>query len=297
MSILSFNHHKDVPLDKDPGTRFLPWLIAFMVYLAALSVVATAIMQSVSARWERGVSDTLTVQVPPGDSVKQDQAQIAGVLKILRAHPAVVLAEPIARSHVVSLLEPWLGNSRALDNMPLPHLIDVSLRSGMDVDGQQLVDAMNKVAPGATMDDHRVWLDRLIRMSQTLEWGAYIVLSLIGFASIGTVFFVTKTGLAIHQDVIEVLHLIGAQDTYIARQFAEHALNLGLRGGLLGLAAAGPTFAGFGYLYRQIDSALLPDIDIGLWQWVAVMGLPIVAAAMGYLTARVAVLRTLHKMV
>jgi len=297
MNFLSFNHHKDLPLNKDPGTRFLPWLIAFMVYLAALSVVATAIMQSVSARWERGVSDTLTVQVPPGESVKQDQAQIEGVLKVLRAHPAVVLAEPLARSHVVSLLEPWLGDAGALDTMALPHLIDVSLRHSMVIDAQKIVDDLNKVAPGATMDDHRVWLDRLIRMSQTLEWGAYIVLSLIVLASVGTVFFVTRTGLAIHHDVIEVLHLIGAQDTYIARQFAEHALNLGLRGGLLGLAAAGPTFGGFAYLYRRIDSALLPQIDIGLWQWIAVMGLPLVAAAMGYVTARFAVLRTLRKMV
>jgi cell division transport system permease protein len=297
MNFLSFNHHKDLPLNKDPGTRFLPWLIAFMVYLAALSVVATAIMQSVSARWERGVSDTLTVQVPPGESVKQDQAQIEGVLKVLRAHPAVVLAEPLARSHVVSLLEPWLGDAGALDTMALPHLIDVSLRHSMEIDAQKIVDDLNKVAPGATMDDHRVWLDRLIRMSQTLEWGAYIVLSLIVLASVGTVFFVTRTGLAIHHDVIEVLHLIGAQDTYIARQFAEHALNLGLRGGLLGLAAAGPTFGGFAYLYRRIDSALLPQIDIGLWQWIAVMGLPLVAAAMGYVTARFAVLRTLRKMV
>lgn len=297
MSFLSFNHHKDLPLDRDPGTRFLPWLIAFMVYLAALSVVATAIMQSVSARWERGVSDTLTVQIPPGESVKEDQTRIEETLKILRAHPAVVLAEPMAKSHVISLLEPWLGTGATLADMPLPHLIDVSVRSSVELDATQLVNDLGKVAPGATLDDHRVWLERLIRMSQTLEWGAYIVLALIVTASTGTVFFVTRTGLAIHQDVIEVLHLIGAQDTYIARQFAEHALNLGLRGGLLGLAAAGPTFAGFAYLYRQVDSALLPAIDITPVQWVAVMGLPVLAAVMGYLTARFAVLRTLKKMV
>ena len=295
--MFSFNHHKDLPLDKDPGTRFLPWLIAFMVYLAALSVIATSIMQSVSSRWERGVSDTLTVQIPPAQSVQKDQSQIAGALKILRAHPAVVLAEPIAKSHVLKLLEPWLGSSANISDMPLPHLIDVSLRSSEPLDAHALIQQLNKVAPGATVDDHRIWLDRLVRMSQTLEYGAYIVLALIALASIGTIFFVTRTGLAIHHDVIEVLHLIGAQDSYIARQFGEHALHLGLRGGMLGLAAAGPTFGGFAYLYRQIDSALLPQIDITLVQWVVVLSLPLLAAAMGYLTARSAVMRTLAKMV
>ncbi len=297
MSLFSLTHHKDLPLDKDPGTRFLPWLIAFMVYLAALSVVATSIMQSVSARWERGVSDTLTVQIPPGQSVKQDQMQIEGILKILREHPAIVLAEPMGKDQVYKLLEPWLGDGAMLDEMPLPHLIDVSLRHGQEIDTPALATELNRIAPGATLDDHRIWLDRLIRMSRTLEWGAYIVLALISLAAIGTVFFVTRTGLAIHHDVIEVLHLIGAQDTYIARQFAEHSMGLGFRGGLLGLAAAGPTFGGFAYLYRQVDSALLPQIDITLVQWIAVLGLPVVAAAMGYLTARSAVLRTLQKMV
>ncbi|MDV7338110.1 cell division protein [Terasakiella sp. A23] len=297
MSFLSFNHHKDLPLDKDPGTRFLPWLIAFMVYLAALSVIATSIMQSVSLRWEQGASDTLTVQIPPQRSVQADQHQTEAALKILRANPAVLLANPMAKSEVLELLEPWLGNANSLSDMPMPHLIDVTLRSSVEFDANAVLTQISQVAPGATLDDHRIWLDRLIRMSQTLEYGAYIVLALIGLASIGTIFFVTKTGLAIHHDVIEVLHLIGAQDSYIARQFAEHSLHLGLRGGMLGLAVAGPTFGGFAYLYRQIDSALLPQIDITPVQWVAVMSLPLISGLMGYLTARSAVLRSLKKMV
>jgi cell division transport system permease protein len=297
VSFFSLSHHKDLPLDQDPGTRFLPWLIAFMVYLAALSVVATSIMQSVSARWERGVSDTLTVQIPPATSVQQDQTQIEGVLTILRQHPAVVLAEPVGKGKVMELLQPWLGSGTNMENMPLPHLIDVSLRRSQGLNAEALVADLNKIAPGTTLDDHRVWLDRLIRMSQTLEWGAYIVLGLILLATVGTIYFVTRTGLAIHYEVIEVLHLIGAQDSYIARQFAEHALYLALRGGLLGLGAAGPTFGGFAYLYRQIDTALLPQIDITPVQWVLVLALPVLAAAMGYITARTTVLRTLARMV
>lgn len=297
MTFLSFNHHKDLPLDKDPGTRFLPWLIAFMVYLAALSVIATSIMQSLSARWETGVSDTLTVQIPPKNGMQEDQKQIEASLEILRAHPAVVLAAPVSKARVLELLEPWLGDAASLSEMPLPHLIDVTVRQDVAMDAEALITEINKVAAGATLDDHRVWLDRLIQMSRTLEWAAYLVLGLIASVSIGTVFFVTKTGLAIHHDVIEVLHLIGAQDSYIARQFAEHALYMGFRGGLLGLAAAGPSVAGFAYLYHQVDSALLPQIDITVLQWVAVLSLPFLSALMGYMTARTAVLNSLKKMI
>lgn len=297
MSFFSLNHHKDLPLDQDPGTRFLPWLVAFMVYLAALSVVATSMVQAVGKRWEQGVSETLSVQVPPHAEAAVDEKRLGAVLDVLRAHPAVIIAQPMGEDQVVSLLQPWLGDATVIRAMPLPHLIDVSLRPGVEVDGASFSRQLNDLVPGVSVDDHRVWLSRLIQMSQTLQWGAYIVLVLILTATVGTIYFVTKTGLAIHYDVIEVLHLIGAQDSYIARQFAEQAMQLGLKGGFYGLAVAGPTFGIFAYFYRQVDSSLLPQIDITIAQWVAICALPLLAATMGYVSARFAVMKTLKKMV
>lgn len=290
-------HHSDLPLNKDPGTRFLPWLIAFMVYLAALSVAATAILQSITERWQHGATDTLTVQIPVADNVSDDQNRIEQTLQHLRAQPGVALAMPISRARALQLLEPWLGNVTTLDDLPLPHMIDVSLKEDSDLDSSRLLGELQQIVPDLSIDDHRIWLDRLIRMSKTLSYGAFIVVGVIALATIGTVFFVTRTGLAIHFEVIEVLHLIGAHDHYIARQFAEHALFLGLRGGFIGFLFAGPTFMGFAYLYRTIDSALLPQVDITPLQWVAVCSLPLWAAAIGYMTARFTVLRTLRKMV
>jgi len=39
-----------------------------------------------------------------------------------------------------------------------------------------------------------------------------------------SIVFATRTGLAIHHGTVEVLHLIGAHDTFIATQFQWHAL-------------------------------------------------------------------------
>ena len=62
----------------------------------------------------------------------------------------------------------------------------------------------------------------------------------VALVATAAVIFTTRTGLAVHRDVIEVLHLIGARDSYIANGFAYHAWWTGLRGGLFGaiLAAA-----------------------------------------------------------
>src|SRR3546814_8394287 len=103
-------------------------------------------------------------------------------------------------------------------------------------------------------------------------------------------------GLAAHQRSIELLHLIGAQDAYVARQFQNHALGFGLRGGLLGLAAALPTLYLARLLLQRIDSGLLPELSFRPHAWACFVLLPVAAALVTMLTARVTVLRTLARL-
>ena len=58
-----------------------------------------------------------------------------------------------------------------------------------------------------------------------------------------SVTFATRAAMATNRPVIEVLHLIGAKDGFIAEHFQRHFLLLGLKGGLIGGAAAIALFA------------------------------------------------------
>ncbi len=53
------------PFDRDGSGRFLPWLIALMVYLAALATSGALALDRALARWDRGLAGTLTVELPP----------------------------------------------------------------------------------------------------------------------------------------------------------------------------------------------------------------------------------------
>jgi cell division transport system permease protein len=103
-------------------------------------------------------------------------------------------------------------------------------------------------------------------------------------------------GLAAHERSIELLHLIGAQDSYVARQFQNHALSLGLRGGLLGLVCALPTLYLARMLLQRIDSGLLPELNFLAHEWSYFVLLPVAAALVTMLAARVTVLRTLARL-
>lgn len=289
-----------LPLEKDASSRFLPWLIAFMVWLAAMALALVMALSSLDVKWRKGIADTVTVQIVPlpEDNAGSVAARVAMAEKFLAASPGVKSVKTLSREHVSALLEPWLGRdavSSALD-LPIPRLIEVQLQAGGNVDTGALGARLARAVQGAQLDDHGLWLDRLIALIGAIEVIGYAVLSLIGIAAVATVVFATRTGLVIHQNVIELMHIMGARDRFVARQFERHALVLGLKGGLAGFLLAVATLSMLEYLGARIDSPLLPSFTFGPWQWAAIGSLALSTVAISIITARVTVLRALGRM-
>lgn len=134
-------------------------------------------------------------------------------------------------------------------------------------------------------------------MVRTLEGLAAGVLALILSAAMGTVVFTTRTGLTVHAEAIEVLHLTGAQDSYIAKQFAGRAWALGAKGGIIGLVLAVPTLWGLGYVADRLQAGMLPDMSMPLAGWASLALLPLAAGLAAGLTARITVMRNLRRMI
>ena len=291
-----FARRSDLLLDKDALSRFLPWLIAFMVFLAILAMAGMLVLNATASRWDQGIRGTLTIQVMPTEDPAKDDERLQVVLSVLAQMPEIDRYEMLTDDRLLNLLEPWLGPAAGLRALPLPRLVDVELKTGADLNAEVLSRQLAARVPGTSVDDHRIWLKRLVRLIQTVEGLATLVLAFIALATVGTVVFTTRTGLDIHREAMEVLHLIGAQDSYIAGQFASHAFALGLKGGVFGLLLAVPTLLGIGYLAQQMDSSLLPDITLGPVHWSVLAGLPLVVSLIAMVTARITVMKTLSRM-
>ncbi len=287
----------DLPLDHDAHARFLPWLIAFMVYLAILALAGVLVVNKAVERWDSGISGTLTVQVMPSKEGSNSTARVMDdVMNVLKTTPGVISAQVMSDDKILELLQPWLGDLAGNADLPIPQLVDVSIDPDAGVDVTALGRRLAIAAPGATVDDHRVWLDRLVRLLKTIELVAVGIVIVICLITIGTVVFTTRTGLAIHGEAIQVLHLIGAHDAYVARQFAGRALLLGLKGGMIGLIVAAPTLLAVGYFGERMQFEAMPVTGLTLPQAVALALMPLIVAFIAMLTARITVLRTLARM-
>jgi len=291
-----FSRRSDLPLDRDDHSRLLRWLNAFMVFLAVLAMTGVLVLNATVGRWDQDVRGTLTVQIAPVDATDDDDKRLQQTLNVLAVTPEIDRYEVIDDTQLLRLLEPWLGHQVEVGDLPLPKLIDVELKSKTDLDLRALSNRLAAQVPGTSIDDHGIWLKRLVRLIEMVEGVAAAVLIFVGLATVGTVVFTTRTGLAIHKEAIEVLHLIGAQDTYIARQFASRALALGLRGGIMGLALAIPTVLGVCYLAQPMEGTLVPQLGLELAHLGILAVLPVAAAVIAMLTARVTVMRTLGRM-
>jgi cell division transport system permease protein len=278
----------DLPLRQDGS--FLAWIIAVIVFIAALALAVGLVLAAAIERWDRGLAGTLTAQAPPG-------APVEPMLTLLRGTPGIVAAEPLGKARSAKLLEPWLGSAAARDDLPLPLLIDIRTDPDATIDLAQLRRRLAEAVPGATVDDHGSWLAPLLATARLVEAAALIVLGVIAAAAVLVVVFATRTGLAVHHDTIELLHLMGARGAYIARQFERQALLLAMRGGVAGLLLAalvvGATLWGAG---RASWSGLLGPLlgDLRIWGGFAALPLAIALAAAA--TARITVLRRLARL-
>lgn len=283
-----------LPLGSDATGRFLPWIIALMVYLTVLGGVGLMLLGDTLHEWDRSLQTTMTVQLPADSSAGRIETAVA----LLKQTPGVASVHLLGPDETARLIAPWLGSNVSADSLPLPHLVDMRVDPGAQLDIAGLKQKLTQIDPGADLADHRSVLIELrgfaIKVESVLGAGVIFVAVLL----VLTIVFSARTGLAIHQPVVELLHLLGAPDRYIARQFQTHALWLGLRGGIIGGIAAAVTIVVLGRAAATI-SLPLPVASPGLLDWRPWVLLVIAAIAAGLIamaTARATIARRLARM-
>jgi cell division transport system permease protein len=294
---------RDVPLVPPDAiaSRALVTVIAIMTFLASLTAGAAIMVNGVSRDWRQDVSREMTIQVKPVSGRNLDQ-DVRKAEDLARASPGVAQVRSFSKSESEQLLEPWLGAGLELGELPVPRLIVLRLASDKPLDVAQLRANLAQSTPSAILDDHKLWIERLGAMSQTMVLVAIVIFVLVLVAMALAVAFATRGAMAGSREVINVLHFVGARDSYIARQFQRHFLLLGLRGGVIGGCAAIGAFFLAGVLSMRWVSdvggdqieALFGSYSIGLTGYAATILIAGSVAVLTGLTSRSVVFRHLQ---
>ncbi|MDP6953867.1 MAG: cell division protein [Alphaproteobacteria bacterium] len=277
---------------REGGNLFLPWTIGLKAFFAALAASALLSLEHAVVYWQSGDFAVVTVELPAG----ADTAMINDALEVMQRTIGIEAAEPIPPASVAALVEPWIGDGNLPADLPLPVLIDVAVIPGAQVDWADVTTRLGAAVPEASLDTGKVWVEKLIDLARLAQLVAAVMLLLIAGVGVLSVVFATRAGLAVQRSTIELLHLLGASDSYIARQFQRHALWLGLRGGICGVLPAYGVLYGLSHVGDRIEAPLLPELAIGTTGSAVLILLPVATALIAMFSARQTVLRSLARM-
>jgi cell division transport system permease protein len=289
-----FGKSSELQLEKDVSSRYLPIVISSMIFLAALSLGGMFSLSSAMTDWSSKLSGNLTIEIAWEAGANLDKRS-QKALKLVKQVPGVLKARAIPLNETVSLLEPWLGTGNIIAELPLPRLIEVTLESSGGVNLPALATKLEQAVPGASLDTHRPWLDKMVTLARSVQLLAGAIMILIVMVTVIIVIFATRTGLIMHEEVIEVLHLIGAKDSYIALQFQNYFGRLSFLGALPGLFLAVFVMISVSLLAGRLQSDMLPTLTLSLEGWITLAMLPVLVALLTIITVRLIVLGSLKR--
>ncbi len=231
--------------------RALVAVVAIMTFLASMTTGAVLLVSASAAEWQSEVASEITMQVRPqtGRDLERDTTAAA---EAMRTQPGIVEVKPFSKDESAKLLEPWLGTGLSIDQLPVPRVVVARVQPGTHASTSRPApggDAGGAV--GASVDDHRAWIERMRSMTGATVLAGIGILVLVIAATIISVSFATRGAMAANRPIVEVLHFVGAGDRYIANHFLRHFLRLGLEGGLIGGGAAMLAF-GFSEIDRRL---------------------------------------------
>ncbi|MEO1067455.1 MAG: ABC transporter permease [Pseudomonadota bacterium] len=289
--------------ERSVASQTLMIVVAIMSFLACLTFAMVTVIWDQTTVWQSDIAREITIQVRPVDGVDLD-SEILKAIDLARNTPGILNVQPVDEEWSERLLEPWLGRDFDLKELPVPKMIVIELDPDRRANLSGLSERLVSNVAGVSLDDHRIWLDRLASMANTTVFIGFALMGLMLTAMILSVTFATQSAMTTNHDVVEVLHFVGGRDRFIAGEFQRRFLGLGLKGGCVGGVVAIVCFIALGFWARssvatpQGDqlAALFGRFEIGFTGYLGTLLLIFVVAGLTALTSRIAVFRYLSKM-
>jgi cell division transport system permease protein len=271
------------------------WLSSFtaaaMTFLCVFALALSLASGRLATRWSEALARTATIRLSA--PTEQVQLQTDAILAVLRTTPGVASVRALDDNETRALLEPWFGPDLPVEALPIPRLFEV-VEGVPPYDSEGLRQRLAAEAPGAVLDDHTRWRRPLAEAAERLRLLGVLSIALIGATMAAMISLAARAALATNAEVIRVLRLVGAKDSYIARAFVRRFTLRALAGsaigtlaGMAGVAALPATDAAGGFL---------TGLGFSGTGWLWPLALPPLAAIVAFAATRRAAFQKLKEL-
>lgn len=302
-SDLVTGRRSEINAEDDDTSIFMYVLTSIYMYLFIVVLAIVMAINAMADSWEKDIMGSVTVQIiPVEDENKHIDAektleQQNRVLQYVENLSAVESVKALDAQTVEKLMTPWLGDKVDISSLPIPVLLDVKLKQNAELNYDEVTRGLRQVSENASVDNHRLWLNRLIKFATSLKNMALSVLFMVITICAFSIYYSTRTSLGINLNTIEILHIIGAKDDYIARQYAKNFAKIGFFSGIIGLMAAVPCIILVAKYGISTGSGLIKGAQLSTVAWSLIMVTPLFSSLYAMGTSYVTVRKTLEKMI
>ena len=275
------------------GSRFfLGWIMTTMVYLALMAVGSSFFSTLSFDKWKSATRDLVTIHVPdPNQRIESNNndTRLDAVLKILRTLPNIENITILEKNDIEKLISP-LAETDILKNILLPALVEIRINNREVLPNLQ--SSLKNLAPDIFVENHA----ELFLLDSKVFFGAeklfVAIVGLITMVAIISIIFAVFTGLSVNKEVIQVMHLMGAKNGFIARAFQKHVFIVLSFSSIFGACLATGTFFILDNLFKvaffgDVEIDLLAQFD--LWNWITLIMVPISYPLLGVFVTGISV--------
>ncbi len=273
----------------------MPWVLAIMVMLSVVATAFALALGNTVSSVRSDLEDSAVVQIVDADET-QLTSKATTAQAVLGADTAVTSVARVPQAQIADLLEPWLGASEGVEALPLPALLEVTMRSDAGPqDYERLQAALDERVPGARIDAQADWLTPVTTALSTLAWMAAGLVLLLVLITSAAVWLAARNALGTNRDTVEIVHLLGGDDSQIARIFQRSVMLDAIVGGFAGFVAGAALIALLSRQFAALQSGMVAGGSLSALDWLLIALVPLFAVAIAVYTARMTVLSHLRK--
>ncbi len=286
---------KETPLlpISDAREAALFFVVGALCFLAALAALTTRGTYKAAESWGAQIEGDLTVIMRDTDRRTAEAAtrEISNLANVFEARL-------LKSEEVEALLEPSLGPGGMPDGLPLPLLMVVQADMAVGDPSAAIDEVLNERGIDGDVASNAGYADNVRSALGILRLVSLSIVALLSATAIAVIAFATHAALLARRDIVDVLHLSGAEDRYIAGLFERRFWVLALQAGLGGAVAALMITALIvfsGSSAQGVEAQLLPQLSLDFWDVVILLITPVLAGFAARIAARYTVMASLKE--
>lgn len=276
----------------DAREAALFFVVGALCFLAALAALTTRGTYKAAEAWGAQIEGDLTVIMRDTDRGTAQEAanRVSNFANVFEAR----LLSP---AEVEELLEPSLGPGGLPEGLPVPILMVVQADTAVGDPTEAIEGVLDDLLIDGDVAGNAGYADNVRGALSVLRLVALSIVALLSATAVAVIAFATHAALLARRDIVDVLHLSGAEDRFIAGLFERRFWILALQAGMGGAIAALMVTALIvftGSSSQGVEAQLLPRLSLDFWDIFILLVTPVMAGLAARLAARITVLASLR---